>query len=655
MRPGPITGRGAAWPRASLWQLFDHSLAALLVLWLPFALLRQIDAFVAFRSTAELGSDLALAAVLIAGVCLVLSALGLGLRLLLGVLRIEAPRADRAAWALVLIPCLWVCVWQLGGTGWAWVKLSSGADVSLSPHARSALTVLLMLALGWTLWRGKAHHVALLLMQLLQAIRSLAMLLLGIALLALAWQPPRVLRAPTVPGLDASSKRPQAPLKDIFLITIDTLAEADAQVCGNGPTLMPQLRKFAAQATCFSRAYSSANFTTPSTISLETGALPWHHWGVQIVAKAAPPLQQQSLAHGLRQAGFRTLSFSANILASPRHHGTDLGYDDQRISDTTSLGSQPRVLLTRFPDTTLPFWLSSLVPFLDTLDVYLHGTEHPYPPELTYEPALAAIRQSPATFAWIHTLPPHDPFLPPPSTRGRLLPTKQLARWSEQMGMTAFSDRQREAVRLHRLRYQESILGADEALGRLLDSLRSQGRLDSALVIITSDHGESFAHGYLGHAGDILSDDVLRVPLVIKLPGQREARTVDTPVSLVDVAATMADMGGAPPLQQQDGRSLRPALLGEPFPAQPVFAMAMERQSRFAPIRQGRYAVIDGTLKLVLDKGTGRAQLYELSQDPAEMTDLSATRPQDRERLQQMLEVRLRAAETRRQALFGPH
>ncbi len=653
MRRSPTTERGAAWPRASLWQLFGHSLAALMVLWLPFALLRQIDAFVAFRTPAELGADMALAAVLIGVVCLALSAMGLGLRLLLGRLRLAAPQAERTVWALVLIPCLWVCVWQLGGTGWAWLKLSSGSDISLSPHARSALTLLLMLALGWTLWRGKARRAAQLLLQLLQAIRSLSLLLLAVAVLALAWHPPRLLRAPTAPDQALRRSQPQPLVKDIFLITIDTLAEADARVCGSGPTLMPQLRRFAAQATCFSRAYSSANFTTPSTISLETGALPWNHWGVQIVAKAARPHQEQSLAHGLREAGYRTLSFSANILASPRHHGTDLGYDEQRISETTSLGSQPRVLLTRFPDTTLPFWLSSLVPFLDTLDVYLHGSEHPYPPELTYEPALAAIRRSPSTFAWIHTLPPHDPFLPPASTRGRLLPTRQLVRWSEQMGMTAFSDKQQEAVRLHRLRYQESILGADEALGRLLDSLQAQGRLDDALVIITSDHGESFAHGYLGHAGDILSDDVLRVPLVVKLPGQREARTVDTPVSLVDVAATMADFGGAATPEQQDGRSLRPALLGEPFPARPVFAMAMERQSRFTPIRRGRYAVIDGTLKLVLDKGTGQTQLYELSQDPGELVDLSTARPQDRHRLQQMLDIRLNAAEARRQALFS--
>lgn len=648
---GPMDAeRPQAWPRPTLWQLFSLSLSAVLLLWMPFALLRQLDAFVAFKTGLELVQDIALASVIIGWVCFGLAAVGAGLRQLASRFRPTQSGADALAWTAVLLPCTWVCLWQLGGTGWTWFKLNSGTAFNVTPHVRTAVAGLLLTLLAWLVWRGALRVVATQWLRCLQSLRGLAITTLLVAVLLLVWHPPRVIMegpppAPPSAGLPA--------IRDIFLITIDTLAEADAQVCGSGPTLMPKLREFAAKATCFSRAYSTANFTTPSTISLETGALPWHHWGVQIVAKAAEPLQGPSLSHGLRDAGYRTLSFSANILASPRHHGTDLGYDEQRISETTSLGSQPRVLLTRFPDSTLPFWLSSLVPFLDTVDVYLHGSEHPYPPELTYTPALAAIRQSPSTFAWIHTLPPHDPFLPPASTRGRLLPTNELTRWSQQMGMTAFSEQQEGVVRQHRLRYRESIMGADEALGRLLDQLRTEGRLDSALVIISSDHGESFAHGYLGHAGDILSDDVLRVPLVIKLPGQREPRTVDTPVSLVDVAATIADLGGAPPLKQQDGRSLRQALQGAPLPVQPVFAMAMERQSRFAPIRRGRYAVIDGPLKLVLDRGQGTAQLFDLMRDPGELEDLAAARPHDRDRLRQLLEARLAMAEAHRQTLFA--
>jgi arylsulfatase A-like enzyme len=127
---------------------------------------------------------------------------------------------------------------------------------------------------------------------------------------------------------------------------------------------------------------------------------------------------------------------------------------------------------------------------------------------------------------------------------------------------------------------------------------------------------------------------------------------VDTPVSLADIAPTITDFSGAAPLPRADGRSLRPALEGAPLPARPVYAMAMERQSRFAPLQRGRYAVIDGTLKLVLDRATGAQQLFDLATDAGEQRDLAAQRPQDSQRLRQLLETQLGEAEAARQRLF---
>ncbi|RZJ02270.1 MAG: hypothetical protein EOP39_22870, partial [Rubrivivax sp.] len=205
----------------------------------------------------------------------------------------------------------------------------------------------------------------------------------------------------------------------------------------------------------------------------------------------------------------------------------------------------------------------------------------------------------------------------------------------------------------HRLRYRESIIGADEALGRFLDELERQGRLDKALIVVTSDHGESFERGYMGHAGELLHEAVIRVPLVIKLPGQREARLISTPVSLADVAPTIADVVGAGALGAVDGRSLKPALVGETLPARPVFSMAMERQSRFQALRDGHYAVIDGDDKLVLHRASGRVDLYNLSRDPAEQHDLAAQSGDLALRLRAALEAQLTRAEQRRAAQFG--
>ena len=80
--------------------------------------------------------------------------------------------------------------------------------------------------------------------------------------------------------------------------------------------------------------------------------------------------------------------------------------------------------------------------------------------------------------------------------------------------------------------------------------------------------------------------------------------------------------------------------------------MTMERQSRFKPLREGRYVVIDGTLKLVWDLPRNRFELYDLLADPRERLDLSAQQPDTVERLRALLRARLDEAETlRRQGL----
>ena len=77
--------------------------------------------------------------------------------------------------------------------------------------------------------------------------------------------------------------------------------------------------------------------------------------------------------------------------------------------------------------------------------------------------------------------------------------------------------------------YDDCIAFLDDQLGRLLDELRGQGLLDNTLVIITSDHGESFGdHGVFGHGTGLYLDQIA-VPLVILSPDAPAGRIVTTP------------------------------------------------------------------------------------------------------------------------------
>ncbi len=86
-------------------------------------------------------------------------------------------------------------------------------------------------------------------------------------------------------------------------------------------------------------------------------------------------------------------------------------------------------------------------------------------------------------------------------------------------------------------RYDGRIRFLDEQLGGLLAWLRAEGKLDRMLVVVTSDHGEFFGeHGHWDH-GQAVYEEVLRVPLIVKLPHQREGRRVPGRVSLMQLPA----------------------------------------------------------------------------------------------------------------------
>ena len=100
---------------------------------------------------------------------------------------------------------------------------------------------------------------------------------------------------------------------------------------------------------------------------------------------------------------------------------------------------------------------------------------------------------------------------------------------------------------------------ADAFLGRLRAKLEAEGLYERALVIVTADHGVSFAPGLRNHTLDGRgrnAGDLLWVPLLVKLPGQTEGRVSDRNVETIDVLPTILDVLAVDPPQPLDGRSL---------------------------------------------------------------------------------------------------
>ena len=435
---------------------------------------------------------------------------------------------------------------------------------------------------------------------------------------------------------------------DIILITIDSLAAKDAEPCGTGPTLMPVLRQLANEGSCFTRFYAASNFTTPTTSSIETGMLPWRHRAVQIGASVDDDVAGAALAQTLRQSGYRTHSVSANLLASPRHHGTYSGYDTEEIAKSTSLKTTVRGWFTVFKDSSLPFLVYSATSFLGTMDIYINRNENPYDPmqvyqrgvELLSDAANAGKRQP--VFMWLHTLPPHAPYLPVAPYKYRLLPAGQLDTWPQFLADNLrYRPAQQSEVDRHHLRYKESIMAADHALGWLFEQLRAKGRWENALIIVSADHGESFEKGYMGHAGPDLHDALINIPLVVKMPHQHLGQVITQPTSQADLAPTLIELSKAKANPAMEGRSIVRLLKGEHQEPSPVFAMSLERSSRFAALKEGRVAVIQGPWKLIYDIGRRTGSLYNLNEDPEELRDLHTLRPREVEQLIRTVQMKL--------------
>lgn len=166
---------------------------------------------------------------------------------------------------------------------------------------------------------------------------------------------------------------------------------------------------------------------------------------------------------------------------------------------------------------------------------------------------------------------------------------------------------------------------ADRAFGRLVRTLRQLGVYDGATIVVLSDHGEEFGdHGWLGH-GRSLFEEMVRVPLLVKLPGGRHGGTrVATRVSTVDVLPTLLHLAGLPAAPPLDGRVLPPVVPARTS-VRPVFSEVLFEAGPQAAGIDLR-AFVAGRLKCIESRGpvdrrgepVAPWRTFDLDLDPAE-------------------------------------
>jgi arylsulfatase A-like enzyme len=243
-------------------------------------------------------------------------------------------------------------------------------------------------------------------------------------------------------------------------------------------------------------------------------------------------------------------------------------------------------------------------------------------------------------FIWIHLVPPHEPYLPPAPHKDLYCKTGRFTTIEEQAQYANYyrPEAQKDIDEL-RLRYNEFIHYCDDELERFLESLQGASLLDNTLLIISADHGQSFADGYYGHNGWPLWNQLIKIPLIMHMPGLPGAR-LSVNAEQIDLGPTILDALGFRQPQWMQGESLMPYLLGQKKQTdKPKYAMQLEGNSRFAnSYTRGGVVAMLGSLKLLYNVAGDGAYLYDLASDPEEEHDIAQSRPEDVKKLKAFIQ-----------------
>jgi arylsulfatase len=173
-----------------------------------------------------------------------------------------------------------------------------------------------------------------------------------------------------------------------------------------------------------------------------------------------------------------------------------------------------------------------------------------------------------------------------------------------------------EGLREYAAIYHGMVKYIDDQLGRVLQRLDERGLAENTLVIFTTDHGDMVgAHGCIGKSIFSFYDDLVRIPLLMRLPGQIKPGTVvGNPVSQVDFMPTIMDYASLPIPDEIHGASMRPLVEGRDVPWRDYAFCQRANQGRM--LRTDRY-------KFFLRDKAGVVALYDLKEDPHEDKNLA--------------------------------
>jgi len=403
--------------------------------------------------------------------------------------------------------------------------------------------------------------------------RSLAV---GVALLGCVGE------EPTAPPEAAA-----APPRHVVLITLDTTRADALGVYGQLLPATPNIDRMSGEGLRFSNVMTASPSTFPSHATIMTGKFPPAH-GVRSNAGYVLPAVHETLAEALSRNGFVT----AAEIAAPvigRRSGLDQGFDVYR--DTSSAEVELKVIKT------VPKQDAGAVPPKANV---VHLEERMASDVTDRAIEFIGAHKADPFFLWLHYFDPHAFYAAPAEFRMRITDP-----------------------------YLAEVSYADSEIGRVLGMIRRLEIEPETLVVLTADHGEGRGQHDEDNHAFFVYDTTMRVPLILWGSSLiRPGTLVDSLVRTVDIAPTVVDLLGLPPLEGAQGQSLAPLIRGTSKDLELAgYGESAELvafgSSAIRTFREGRWKYIH---KL-------EPELYDVVADPGETSNLASSHPEIVERL----------------------
>ena len=464
---------------------------------------------------------------------------------------------------------------------------------------------------------------------------------------------PLGMAAPGLAKLITGTGKAQGKAQNVVVVEFDAFSAYNISLYGYRRDTTPNLARLASRAIVYHNHFSGSNFTTSGTASLLTGTLPWTHRALGPDGQVAPPFTTKNIfgafkdyyrlayTHNgwaytlLRQMESETdqliprekllLGSYDNFIESLFRHDEDIASvswtRDMRIGD----GYAYSLFLSHLYKVLQDGKVANLKPLFPR-GLPTTGSDDGFLLEQAVDWLSNLLTTVPQPFmGYFHFLPPHFPYNTSLDFYDRF---KGDGYKPVEKPLDIFTDRRLFTNLLaRRTEYDEFILYVDREFGRFYDELERSGLLENTWLVLTSDHGEMFERGIVGHSTDTLYQPVIRIPLMIFEPGRQAGADVHTSTSAVDVLPTLAHLTGHPIPSWTEGAVLPP--FADPDAARNLYVVRAKDADPEGELTPASTTIVRGQYKLIYyfgyeDRGIQDfTRLYDIQADPEELQDLS--------------------------------